>query len=148
MGYQTSFSIQVSQYAPDMEKEVKVEDLIDDIKSGKKMTKTILLEKLEEIAKPRKPKLAAQDIIRALIRENTNAAYAITEMGYSKAELVWFDHENELKDFSAKYPDWLITLSFEGDEPHEIYKKYFLNGKVQVEKARIIIDEFNPSKLV
>lgn len=149
MSRQTSFSLEVTKYDDSPSDSVMtIERLIHDIQSGQKMTKAILIKTLKEISQTKRSEVTPKDIIKALRDENENAAYGLTEDGYSKADLVWFNHEQELKEFSTKYPGWLITLSFEGDEPHDIWRKYFLNGKLQAEKAKIIIDDFNPDKLV
>ena len=43
----------------------------------------------------------------------------------------------ELKTFSLKYPDILFTLNGQGEEFEDVWKVYALNGKTQIEYARI-----------
>ena len=69
--------------------------------------------------------------------------------GYSPfdEECKWYEHEDDMKEFSKRFPNVLFTLSGEGEEAGDIWKKYFKNGKVQVSKARIIVDDFEESEL-
>lgn len=59
----------------------------------------------------------------------------------------WYDHEEEMKDVSKKFPDVLFTLEGEGEESDDIWKKYFKNGKMQSCYAKITFDEYDESKL-
>jgi hypothetical protein len=59
----------------------------------------------------------------------------------------WYEHIEDMKEYSKKYPKVLFTLSGHGEDYEDIWKKYFLNGKVQIEKARITFDNFDKNKL-
>lgn len=59
----------------------------------------------------------------------------------------WYDHDKDMVAVSRDFPDTLFELSGEGEESGDIWKKYFLNGKVQVAKAKIIFEEFDVKKL-
>ncbi len=59
----------------------------------------------------------------------------------------WYDHEEYMKNISGRFPSVLFILSGTGEESGDIWKKYFLGGKVQVEQARIVIDPFDKEKL-
>ena len=59
----------------------------------------------------------------------------------------WYGHEEDMKQYSFRYPDTIFELSGEGEESGDIWKKYYKNGKVQVCKAIITFDEFDESKL-
>jgi hypothetical protein len=59
----------------------------------------------------------------------------------------WYEHEEDMKKLSLQFPDVLFTLSGEGEEAGDVWKKYFKNGKVQVAKAVLTIDAFDPKKL-
>lgn len=59
----------------------------------------------------------------------------------------WYSHDDEMIELSKKYPLVLITLEGEGEESKDMWKKYYLNGKRQHTKARIIFDGFDKKKL-
>lgn len=58
-------------------------------------------------------------------------------------ECKWYDHEDNCKTVSKMYPEVLIELSGEGEESGDIWKKYFLNGKMQICKAMLTFPKFN-----
>jgi hypothetical protein len=59
-----------------------------------------------------------------------------------KESIKWYDHEQELLSISKKYTNVLLILSGEGEEPGDLWKKYFWNGTVKVAKAKINFDEW------
>ena len=59
----------------------------------------------------------------------------------------WYEHESDMRIVSKMFPNVLFTLSGEGEENGDIWKKYFLGGKCQVAKAKIEIAPFNPKEL-
>lgn len=60
----------------------------------------------------------------------------------------WYEHDEHMRGISKKYPETIFILEGEGEEPEDIWKKYYLNGKCQVAKSQVIIPEFDESKLV
>lgn len=89
----------------------------------------------------------AMPIIDNLRDVSSDAKYALDADGSSRDSCKWYDHETELKSFSAKYPDILFTLNGEGEESGDVWVKYFKGGKMQVEKAVIQLAPFDPVKL-
>jgi hypothetical protein len=81
-------------------------------------------------------------MIPKYITEHGSNFYAINEDGASADPCKWYTHE------SINFPNVLFTLNGEGEEPGDIWAKYFVNGKVQTAKAQLVFEEFNPSKLV
>lgn len=61
----------------------------------------------------------------------------------------WYEHEEDLKSLSLKFADVVFVLSGKGEEDGDVWKKYFLNGRMQECPAKITVeyDEFNPSEL-
>lgn len=53
----------------------------------------------------------------------------------------WYDHEEDLKTLSKKYPGTVFILDGEGEEYPDIWRKTFFRGKMHVAKASI---EFLP----
>jgi hypothetical protein len=59
----------------------------------------------------------------------------------------WYEHEDDMRKFSQLYPFILFEFSGEGEESGDIWKKYFLNGKMQICSARIEFEPFDETKL-
>jgi len=91
----------------------------------------------------------AKDIIEDLRNTDANARYGLDECGEGMGceTLKWYSHEKDMKKFSEKYPDKLFKLQGDGEESGDMWIKYFQNGKVQICKAVLVFDEFNPKKL-
>ena len=78
---------------------------------------------------------------------NPDFFYAVDSVGGGNDACKWYEHEEEVAQFSKIYPDVLFELHGEGEESGDIWKKYFKNGKIQICNAKIIFDEFDESKL-
>jgi len=59
----------------------------------------------------------------------------------------WYDHDLHMRQVSLAFPGVLLTLNGEGEESGDIWVKYYLNGKMQYERAKIVLGPFDPSKL-
>ena len=60
----------------------------------------------------------------------------------------WYEHTEDMCRLSKEYPNVLFTLTGNGEESEDMWVKYFMNGKVQVENAVITYGKFDPKKLV
>lgn len=60
----------------------------------------------------------------------------------------WYENTDDMCNVSKKYPNVLFILTGNGEEPEDMWVKYFMNGKVQIEKAVITYGKFDPKKLV
>lgn len=67
--------------------------------------------------------------------------------GLFEETVKWYEHEEQMKEYSKKHPSILFILSGEGEESGDIWKQYFKGGKSQICKAKITFDEFDPNKL-
>ncbi len=86
-------------------------------------------------------------IIAKLRETNEMAAYALDETGYSHNDAKWYDHEEQLREFSRLYPDALFVLYGDGEGSDDFWYEYFKNGKMQSAPVRLEYDEFDESKL-
>ena len=59
------------------------------------------------------------DIIEDLRSANEEASYAINEDGTNRDEAKWYAANEELKDFSKKYPGVVFVLAKESADPEE-----------------------------
>jgi hypothetical protein len=89
-----------------------------------------------------------EGVIEQLKNENENANMAFDVNGNPDQEMKWYDHEDELKEFSLKHPKLLFRLDGEGEESGDLWVKYIKNGKVQFCPAIISFKKYSPKKLV
>ncbi|WP_010495024.1 hypothetical protein [Paenibacillus elgii] len=82
--------------------------------------------------------------VRQAIEDDDTLAYAI---GRCSDECKWYDHESDMRAFSERFPDVLFTLSGEGEDNGDLWRKYFRNGKMQHCPAQITYEPFDESKL-
>lgn len=59
----------------------------------------------------------------------------------------WYQHEEDMKAFSLRYPNERFELSGVGEEDGDYWKKYFKNGKMQLTRGVITYDDFDAAKL-
>lgn len=88
------------------------------------------------------------ELISELRDFSEDANYALEDDGDTAESCKWYDHESDLKNFSALRPDALFKLSGEGEEAGDLWIEYYQNGKMQLCKGKITFDEFDCNKLV
>lgn len=88
------------------------------------------------------------DIWRTKNNAGEDIAYAITQTGEFANLAKWYDWQKDVAALSAQVPGVLFTLNGKGEENGDIWRAYFLDGKVQVANAQIVIADFDESKLV
>jgi len=93
------------------------------------------------------PKITIDTLISQYIEDNSEKLYGINSDGNATDSVKWRNHEEDIKEMSKNFLDILFTLNGEGEEPDNIWKKYFLNGKMQIVKAQIVFDDFDEGKL-
>ena len=59
----------------------------------------------------------------------------------------WYEHEQDMRAFSKKFPKKLFTLKGEGEESGDVWIKYFQDGKMQSCKATLVFPEFDTRKM-
>lgn len=59
----------------------------------------------------------------------------------------WYEHEKDMRTYSKKHPKTLFKLLGEGGESEDLWHEYYLNGKMQRAKGRIIFEEYDESEL-
>ncbi len=56
-------------------------------------------------------------------------------------EIKWYEHEKDMREYSKKHPKTVFALKGEGEEIGDIWTEYYKNGKMQKDKAKIIVDK-------
>jgi len=81
-------------------------------------------------------KLVGQ-IIAELRACSEDAKYALSADGNTSNEryYMWFEHEDDLRIFSKRYPEVLFELHGEGEESGDLWIQYYKNGKMQTCKV-------------
>lgn len=93
------------------------------------------------------PELFAE-VMEVLKSEIEAAEYALEDDGGSAGEETWYEHHEEMLEFSRKYPGLVFCLHGEGESTDDLWDAYYMDGKIQECPARIEYDEFDPAKLV
>lgn len=86
-------------------------------------------------------------IIGRLREENEEASYALDENGDAEESCKWYEHNEDLIEFSTRFPEHLFTLHGEGEEAGDLWRAYFKNGKSEECRAEITYRPFVLSAL-
>lgn len=49
----------------------------------------------------------------------------------------WYDHEKDMVKYSVQHPTVLFILDGDGEEPGDVWRKWFRNGQMRVWKANV-----------
>lgn len=80
--------------------------------------------------------------------ERYDLSYVLCSDGSSNDSGKWYDHEENLLEFSREYPHIVFTLNGLGESAPDIWVKYFKNGKIQRAPAHITFDDFDEARLI
>jgi hypothetical protein len=92
-------------------------------------------------------KQSLDEIMAKKIKASEEMSYYLCEDGSGNNSGKWYSCDHDMIAVSLEIPNVLFTLHGEGEESGDIWDAYFLNGKMQKEKARIVIDPFDAKKL-
>ena len=148
MGYATAFSLIIdNSYRQSkldekmLEKEVQIQK-IQESNLGDE-TKAIVINALKDQYDSYYKEVTKEDVLDVLL----DIEYFVYGDPFEGEYIKWENHENNMKTVSKKFKDVLFILSGEGEEAGDLWKEYYMNGKVQVAEAKIEFDSFDPSKL-
>lgn len=93
-----------------------------------------------------------QDLDEGTIQEvfsELNKKTEISEYDDTSFQATWYEMEDDMIEFSKKYPDYLFEITGEGEEGTlDVWKEYFHNGKKQYCAGTIVYDELNKNELI
>lgn len=69
------------------------------------------------------------------------------DIGFFEDEIKWYDHREEMCEYSKRYPDLIFCLHGEGEQSEDLWDEYYVNGRYQAARAVITYPEFDESKL-
>lgn len=81
-------------------------------------------------------------------REYFDDIHYVNELIEGWLEAKWYEYERDVKILSLKFPNTVFILEGKGEENDDMWVAYFMNGKVQYEKAKITYNSFDPNKLI
>ena len=71
--------------------------------------------------------------------------------GYGAAlfedQIKWYEHEQDMRSFSKRYPDVLFQLDGKGENNDDVWTMWARNGKTYKDYVKIIYPEFNEDRL-
>jgi hypothetical protein len=85
----------------------------------------------------------SNDLIQELREFSDYANSAFDKNGDPEDSVKWYEHQEELKAFSAMHPEAIFKLIGEGEETGDLWHEYYMKGKIQVCKAFITYPHFN-----
>ena len=89
----------------------------------------------------------SNDLIQELREFSDDAAYAFDHSGDPEESIKWYNHQDELKVFSAMHPKVIFKLIGKGEENGDLWHEYYMDGMVQICKAVISYPNFNSDLL-
>ena len=89
----------------------------------------------------------SEDLIKELRNICDEAGYALEEDGSTSDSTKWYSSEKDMRDFSLLHPEAVFELKGGGEESGDLWVAYFKAGKMQMCKAKIYFDEYDPTKL-
>jgi hypothetical protein len=86
-------------------------------------------------------------IIREVRARSREAAMALLRDGGTRHRREWPLHEEDLRVISEEYPVCIFALQGAGDDPYDLWIKFFHGGRMQRAPAEIIFPKFDKDAL-
>lgn len=83
-----------------------------------------------------------------LIEEDEGARQALHPDGETRKAQKWYEHEECVCAWSARFPGTIFRLHAEGEDSDGIWDKYFLNGKLLHTERFMGLPSINPDELL
>jgi hypothetical protein len=62
-------------------------------------------------------------------------------------EIKWYNHENDMLQYSKKHPNTIFKIIGEGEENGDMWHEYYKNGNMQRIQGKIVFDDFDRTRL-
>lgn len=89
--------------------------------------------------------------IEKLIEENEDISWVLGEgIGHwGEDDRSWETKKKDMKELTTQFPQLLFIIEYSPDEDGDmgLTREYWVDGKVQIEQAKIVIDDFDINKL-
>lgn len=59
----------------------------------------------------------------------------------------WYDHEEEMIEYSKKFPQLVFILDGDGEEAGDVWREFYKNGKTYRWELEVVRPNFNAKKL-
>jgi hypothetical protein len=89
----------------------------------------------------------AAGIIGELRGQCEEAGIALDGEGGSRIDWPWYDHDEDLKEFSKQYPHTLFELHRAGEDHDDAEYLYVLGGRSQLCLGQMVYQEYDEGKL-
>jgi hypothetical protein len=88
------------------------------------------------------------DLIRNAVVSEDYEMRASDLLDRQTDDLKWYQHDEEMRQFSKKFSTAVFTLSGFGEESGDVWVKYYHNGKLHDAETKIVHEQFDRKKLV
>lgn len=68
-------------------------------------------------------------------------------IAYWEDEIKWYDHRQDMCEYSKRYPELVFKLHGEGEETEDLWDEYYHDGRYQEAVAVITYPSYDPNKL-
>jgi len=62
-------------------------------------------------------------------------------------QIKWYDCEDNMREYSKKYPDTVFSIEGEGEEAGDLWHAFYKNGKMQLCRAQVTFAPYDESEL-
>lgn len=136
MGYETRYTLDYMlpiEAQEDKEKRIFIQQCV---RNGINIPRSIMIQSS-----------GLEDNVVDAIKSTNSCSYGPMNEFLNGSTCKWYDHEEDMKIFSKRFPTIIFKLEGVGEEPGDLWVKYFKNGKMQKCIAIISYEEYDESKL-
>lgn len=84
----------------------------------------------------------SSELVLRHIKTNRQLQY-----GLEQGAVKWHEHDRDMFALSREFPNVLFVLTGFGEEPGDIWRKYYLDGMGYLVNAQVVFPSFDPDNL-